>query len=71
MLGPDWPYKIVINELDWYAVQLWCEENIGLFDQDWYKLGIDPMMNLNNGTSETTWYFKTHKNAVLFSLRWS
>ena len=71
LLGPEWKYHITIYDSDWPKVQVWCEKNIGLFNKDWYKLGIDPMMNLNNGTTETTWYFKTKEHAAWFELRWS
>lgn len=70
VLGPDWKYHITINEPDWHLVQLWCEEHIGWFNHEWYKLGIDPMMNLNNGSVETTWYFKKPEHLAWFKLRW-
>ena len=66
----DWPYHITIENPDWYSAQLWCEANIGEFDRDWYKLGIDPAEYVIDGRTRTTWYFRQHEHAVLFKLRW-
>ena len=69
-LGPDWAYHITISHQDWSEVATWCHVNIGEFDQDWYKLGIDIIEWAINGKYETTWYFRREQDAVLFSLRW-
>ena len=66
----NWPYQITIYYDDWVLVQSWCEDNIGEFDQDWYKLGIDPADYFRDGPVRTTWLFKEQKNAVAFTLRW-
>lgn len=68
-LGPEWKYHISIEHEDWYEVQLWCDEFIGKFDEDWYKLGIDPLARFN-GNPQTTWYFKREQDIILFKLRW-
>ena len=70
-LGPEWKYHITIEEPDWVAAQEWCGRNIGEFDRDWYKLGIDPMDYLLSSVVRTTWYFKREQDVVNFSLRWS
>lgn len=66
----DWPYEVRIKFSDWPQVQDWCQEHIGEFDKDWYKLGIDPAQALFDGITETVWLFKTQENATLFSLKW-
>ncbi len=70
-MSPDWKYKITIERLDWYEVQQWCELYIGNFDQEWYKLGIDPAEWIIDGRPRSTWYFKQEKHAVQFMLRWA
>ena len=71
MLGPEWKYCITLNTQDYAEIQDWCLENLGEFDDKWYKLGIDPAgMVLSHLTPKTIWYFKEEKDAVLFSLRW-
>lgn len=67
----QWPYRITIYRHDWDVVQAWCKVYIGEFDQDWYKLGIDPAEYIMYGDNRTTWLFKREKDAVLFKLRWS
>ena len=71
MLGPEWKYHITIEEPDWHAAQAWCEIYIGKFDDEWYKLGIDPMDYVLNSRARTTWYFKREEDIILFSLRWA
>lgn len=67
----NFPYKITINEKDWYEAQEWCEKNCGDFGTTWYKLGIDPMQYFNEEErSHTTWYFKNEKDFIVFSLRY-
>lgn len=68
--GPEWIHRVKVCRDDWPDMQQWCQENIGEFDRDWYKLGIDPMAVFIGG-AETTWYFKQEKHAVLFLLRWA
>jgi hypothetical protein len=70
-LGPEWAYRITITEPNWQMAQAWCELNIGKFDEEWYKLGIDIADNFLSGQVRSTWYFKREQDAVLFSLRWS
>jgi hypothetical protein len=67
----DWPYQITIATPDWYLAQQWCETNVGVFDQDWYKLGIDPADYFAHGKTRSTWLFRREQDAVAFALRWS
>ena len=55
---------------DWAEASDWCTENVGEFNQDWIKLGIDPAASLF-GDRTTTWYFKRERDAIMFVLRWS
>ena len=70
-MNPEWKYRITLETPEWYEIQEWCEVNIGEFDRDWYKLGIDPAEYIIEGRTRTTWYFKQEKHAIDFSLRWS
>lgn len=68
-INPDLKYMIRI-ECDWVAAQDWCNENVGEFDVDWYKLGIDPAASLY-GDYTTTWFFKDEEKMFLFALKWA
>ena len=70
-LRDDWPYQITIKTPDWYLAQQWCETNVGVFDQDWYKLGIDIADYFAHGKIRSTWLFRREQDAVAFALRWS
>lgn len=67
----DWPYRVEICTSDWSPVQLWCEQTIGEFDQDWYKLGVDLAEMLDNGLMRTVWLFRREDHAMLFRLKWA
>ena len=68
---PDLPYRVILHNKDWASAQAWCDENIGQFDQDWYKLGIDPLEALKSTEPvRTVWFFRRESDAVAFSLRW-
>ena len=70
ILGPEWKYHVTIRNEDWEAAQAWCNHYIGKFDEDWYKLGIDPAEYILFGETRTTWYFKREEDIVLFMLKW-
>jgi hypothetical protein len=57
-------------ECDWQTAQAWCMSNVGDFDVDWYRLGIDPAASLF-GDKTTTWYFKDEKTMTLFALKFA
>lgn len=69
-MNSEWKYKIILETPDWPEIQDWCEINIGEFDKDWYKLGIDPAEYFIFGRTKTTWFFKQESHAINFSLRW-
>jgi hypothetical protein len=70
-MSPEWKYHITVENPDWYTMQLWCQDVIGEFDQDWYKLGINPAQYVIDGVTQTTWYFKKEEHAILFKLIWA
>ena len=57
-------------ECDWWEAEQWCNEYVGLWNVDWYKLGIDPAAAIF-GNNTTHWYFKDEQKMVLFLLRWA
>ena len=69
MIDAEWQHCIILNRNDWPQIQDWCVTNIGEFDKDWYKLGIDPMVHII-GDQRTTWFFKRKQDAILFALKW-
>lgn len=73
VMNPDLKYKVVIHNDDWDQAEIWCEQNFGVFGQSWYKLGIDPVDQIFNTDRETEsiWYFRYEKDAMIFSLKWS
>lgn len=68
-MNPDLKYKVIIYN-DWQLAQDWCEQTVGVFDQDWYKLGIDITMQLFDERIESVWYFRSDKDAAMFALKW-
>lgn len=73
VMNPDLKYQVIIHNDDWDLAQEWCEQNLGAFDDTWYKLGIDPVDQIFNSDRETesVWYFRNEKDAVAFALKWS
>ena len=54
----DWNYCIKIKHQDWQVVETWCQQNIGQFNQKWYKLGIDMAQpSIYDDPIETEWLF--------------
>ena len=51
-------------------VEQWCLDNIGEWNETWYKLGQDPMASLT-GDISNQYYFTDEKSAILFKLKWS
>ena len=66
---PEWPYVCYTSHY-YPKVQVWCDVNIGKFDQDWYKLGEDIMASMMPDY-KSTYMFRNEKHAVLFNLRWA
>jgi len=72
-MNPNLIHKVIIHNDNWHLAQDWCEQNIGQFNDTWYKLGIDPVDQIFNQDRETEsiWYFRYEKHAVWFKLKWS
>ncbi len=70
LVSDEWLYEVIVECEDWPAAEEWCNEHIGEWNVDWYKLGIDPVQWIVDDF-KTIWYFKTEANAVLFKLRWT
>lgn len=51
-------------------VEQWCLDNIGEWNETWYKLGQDPMASFI-GDYTSQYYFTDEKSAILFKLKWS
>lgn len=68
-MNPDLVLKADV-ECDWWEAEQWCNEYIGQWNVDWYKLGVDPAAAMF-GNNTTQWYFKDEQKMVLFLLRWS
>ena len=66
----DFPFRVSLRNIDWEAAVRWCEIYVGKFDQDWYKLGIDPAEYIMYGDTTTTWLFKREEDVILFTLKW-
>jgi len=66
----DWPH-ICYTSHPWTEVCAWCEQNIGTFDREWYKLGEDIMAQGIMTDYKSTYMFRREQDAVLFKLRWS
>jgi hypothetical protein len=57
---------------EWPEVDQWCNNNIGLWNETWYKLGMDPMAGIVEGIeTRSTYLFKNEHDRLLFILRWS
>ena len=67
---PQWPF-VCQTRHPYPQVQALCEQNIGEFDRDWYKLGEDITAQFLNTHYQSTYMFKLEKHAVLFRLRWA
>lgn len=50
----------------------WLEENIGVFDREWYRYGTDIAQGIVAGVPLYDYYrFRDERAAVLFRLKWS
>ena len=56
----------------WTEVDQWCNDNIGAWNESWYKLGIDPAAEIfADIKTRSTYLFKNEHDRLLFILRWS
>jgi len=56
-------------ECDWWKAEQWCNEHIGNWNEDWYKLCRRPAASLF-GNNTTHWFFADEEKRLLFMLRW-
>ena len=66
----EWPH-VCYTGSPWPEVVAWCEQNIGKYDRDWFKLGEDPAAMSIYTDYKSTYLFRREQDAVLFKLRWS
>jgi hypothetical protein len=66
----EWPY-VCYTGAHWSEVQVWCEQNIGEYDRDWYKLGEDIAAQSIYTDYKSTYMFRDERHAVLFKLKWT
>lgn len=67
----DWQYEVHVLHDDYTLIEEWCEQYIGKFDQEWYRLGNDIAMLVFEHNLGTRYYFRQAEHAVLFRLRWA
>ena len=67
---PEWPH-VCYTGAPWPEVVEWCKQNIGEYDQAWFKLGEDPAAQSIYTDYKSTYLFRKEQDAVLFKLRWS
>lgn len=56
---------------DYPGVEEWCVANIGPWNETWYKVGPDIASIILHYDWQTTYYFKTEKDQLMFILRWA
>jgi len=69
-------HRAVVKIPDWGEVERWCNDNIGEWNLEWYKLGVDitrlvVAIETEDYLVETTWFFKQERNKTMFMLRWA
>jgi hypothetical protein len=71
-LETRFPYECTTPHPYWTVVE-WLEENIGTFDQEWYRYGGDIAsgLTLTGYNIHDTYRFRNEQDAVLFRLKWS
>ena len=66
---PDWPH-VCYTSHPYPEVCVWCEQTVGKYDQDWYKLGEDIAAQSINPDYKSAYLFRDERHAMLFRLRW-
>ena len=67
---PDWPH-VCYTSHPYPEVCAWCEQTVGRYDRDWFKLGEDIAAQSINPDYKSTYMFRDEQHAVLFKLRWT
>jgi hypothetical protein len=70
-MNPELTYTVTTRYF-WPAIEMWCVENIGGWNIDWYRVHADlaSYIVFNDSVTET-YHFRTSEQAMLFALRWS
>lgn len=66
----QFPWRCV-TEHDREQVEPWLEANIGKFDRDWYRLGLDIAAGVMGWEMFDIYRFRDEQSAIMFRLRWS
>jgi hypothetical protein len=65
------PYECRTLHPYWEVVE-WLEDNVGTFDQEWYRYGTDIAQGIVAGADFYDYYrFRDEQAAILFKLKWS
>ena len=51
-------------------VEAWCIENIGLWNEDWYRVRHD-IAAVAVGWNKQSYYFRRPEDRTMFMLRWA
>jgi hypothetical protein len=70
-MNPELTYTATTRYF-WPTVEIWCVDNIGGWNIDWYRVHADLASFIDGNDSVTeTYHFRTSEQATLFALRWS
>jgi hypothetical protein len=70
VINPELIYEVYTDH-DYPEVEAWCVENVGLWNEDWYREPLDLAVIILSGSSKTRYFFKTEQDKIMFILRWS
>ena len=62
---------VAYSRADWSDTTPWLEENVGEFNETWYKLGRDAIMFLSPNWRGDEYLFLRDEDRALFILKWS
>jgi len=69
-INPQLVY-VAYSRADWSDTTPWLEENVGEFNETWYKLGRDAIMFLSPNWRGDEYLFLRDEDRALFILKWS
>lgn len=69
-INPDLVH-VVYSRADWADTTPWLEVNVGDFNQTWYKLGRDVIMELSSTWPGDEYRFLREEDAMWFKMRWA
>jgi len=62
---------VVYSRADWADTVSWLEDNVGQFNETWYKLGQDLVYGVIVGWPGDEYRFLRESDAAWFKLRWA